>query len=60
MKVYILWARYYDYCDEHSRIVGIFDTEDKAVMAQILEEEGESYKKCSDQYWTSVCEYEVK
>lgn len=59
MKVYILYELYYDYCDQWDNILDIYDSEDKAVMAQIEEESKPQYKN-KEQYSTSIEEREVK
>ena len=59
MKVYILYEWYYDYCDNWDNIIDIFDSEDKAIVAQIKEEERPQYQN-KDQYYTTIEEREVK
>lgn len=59
MKIYILYAWYYDYCENWDTIIDIFDSEDKAVMAQIEEEEKPQYLN-KEQYYTTIEEREVK
>lgn len=59
MKVYILYELYYDFCNEWDNILGVYDSEDKAVMAQILEEEAVKYKVNPEQYYTRIDEREV-
>lgn len=58
MKVWMLWSHYYDFCNEWESLVGIYDSEEKAIYAQIEEEEGEKYKR-KDNEWTSIREYIV-
>ena len=54
MKIYILYGLHYDFCNEWDCIIGIYDSEDKAVMAQILEEEQIKYKANPEQYYTRI------
>lgn len=55
MKVWMLWSHYYDFCNEWESLVGIYDSEEKAIYAQIKEEEDEKYKR-KDHDWTSIRE----
>jgi len=60
MKVYILYSYYYDNCDEWDHLIDIFDSEEKAIMAQIEEEDQDHYKSDPDHYRTQINCYEVK
>lgn len=55
MKVWMLWSHYYDFCNEWESLIGIYDSEEKAIYAQIKEEEEEKYKR-KDHDWTSIRE----
>lgn len=55
MKVWMLWSHYYDFCNEWESLIGIYDSEEKAIYAQIKEEEDEKYKR-KDHDWTSIRE----
>ena len=55
MKIWMLWSHYYDFCNEWESLVGIYDSEEKAIYAQIKEEEDEKYKR-KDRDWTSIQE----
>lgn len=55
MKVWMLWSHYYDFCNEWESLIGIYDSEEKAIYAQIKEEEDEKYKR-KDNEWTSIRE----
>jgi hypothetical protein len=60
MKIYILYELYYDYCDEWDCIVNAYDSEEKAIMAQILLEDSDiKYKVNPEQYHTRIDEREL-
>ena len=58
MKVYILYSAYYDFCDQWNSLLGVYDSENKAIFAQIEEESKEKYKN-TEQYSTNIDEHEV-
>lgn len=59
MKVYILYEQYYDFCEVWDNILGVYDSEDKAVLAQIKEEEQEKYKINPEQCSTKIEEHDL-
>lgn len=59
MKIYILYTWYYDYCENWDTIIDVFDSEEKAILAQIEEESNPQYKN-KEQYYTTIDEREVK
>ena len=60
MKVYILYDLYYDYCNVWDCIVNVYDSEEKAIMAQVLLEDfDEKYKINPEQCSTRIDEREV-
>ena len=59
MIVYMLYSYYYDGCDEWDTLIDIFDSEEKAIYAQIEEEEKEEYKQV-DRYRTAIIQHGVK
>lgn len=60
MKVYILYELYYDYCEEWDCIFGVYDSEEKAIMAQILLEDSDvKYKVNPEQYNTRIEQREL-
>lgn len=52
-KVWILYEWYYDFCNTWDCIVNIFDSEDKAIAAKIVEEQKPQYKN-KEQYYTTI------
>ncbi len=58
MKVYILYSLYYDFCEQWPSLLGVYDSEEKAIFAQIEEESKEQYKN-TEQYSTNIDEHEV-
>lgn len=52
-QVWILYEWYYDFCENWDCINNIFDSEEKAILAQIEEEQKPQYKN-TEQYWTSI------
>ncbi len=58
MKVYLLYENYYDYCDLWPTLLGIYDSEEKAITAQIVEEEKEQYKN-TEKFSTCIEEWEL-
>lgn len=58
-KVYILYEQYYDFCEVWDNILGVYDSEDKAVLGQIEEEEQEKYKINPQQCSTKIEEHEL-
>lgn len=58
-NVWILFAWYYDFCENWDTIVGVYDSEDKAIYAQIEEESDPKYKN-TEQYYTTIDCYELK
>lgn len=59
MTVWILYEFYYDYCETWDCIVDIFDSEEKAILAQIEEESKPQYKN-KEQYYTNIEARDVK
>ena len=59
MKVYLLYAYYYDFCNEWPNLLDIYDTEEKAVAAQIVEESKHEYVNYPDTHWTRIEERNV-
>lgn len=63
MKVWLLYSHHYNFCDQFDNLIGIFDSEDKAVLAQIEEEEDPKYGRCfrgEQTDFTTIEEWEVK
>lgn len=63
MKVWLLYSHAYNFCDQFDNLIGIFDTEDKAVLAQITEEEDPKYSNrfLGEQTdFTTIEEWEIK
>lgn len=59
MKVWLLYTYYYDFCETWDCLLGIYDSEEKAIMAQILEEENSKYKN-KEQYYTGIDKVDVQ
>lgn len=63
MKVWLLYTYYYDFCNVYDTLIGIYSTEEKAIMAKINEESDLKYERRisgEQTNWTSIIEDEVK
>ena len=58
MKVYLLYSLYYDFCEEWPTLLGIYDSEDKAIYAQIEEEMQSKYEN-TEQFHTTIYVHEL-
>lgn len=63
MKVWLLYSHNYDFCNQFDTLLGIYDSEEKAVLAQIDEEKdpkylNRSFGEVTD--WTTIFEDCVK
>lgn len=63
MRVWLLYTHNYDFCNQYDMLLGVYGSEDNAVLAQILEEEDEKYSRRSfgeQTDWTTIVEETVK
>lgn len=63
MKVWLLYSHHYNFCDQFDYMIGIFDTDEKAVLAQIEEETDPKYSNRfhgEQTDFTTIEEWEVK